>query len=141
MFKKNIKPTEITRSWYLVDARGQVLGRMSTSIAKILQGKHRAYYTPYWDMGDYVVVVNAKDVAVTGKKEKQKIYYRHSGFPGGLKKESLEGLRKRRPTEIIKRAVVGMMPKNRLAKQMMKKLFVYAGSEHPHGDKEFKKLT
>ena len=141
MFKKSVKPEEITRSWYLIDAKGKILGRISSQIAKILQGKHKAYYTPYWDMGDFVVVINAKSIAVTGKKEKQKIYYRHSGYPGGLKEETLEQLRKRRPTEIIKRAVAGMMPKNRLARVMMKKLYIYEGSEQPHKDKDFKKLT
>lgn len=141
MPKKTLKPNEIKREWFLVDARGKVLGRLASQIAKILQGKHKAYYTPHWDMGDYVVVTNAKDVAVTGQKEKKKVYYRHSGYPGGLKEERLEELRKRRPEEITHRAVKGMMPKNRLSQVMMKKLYVYAGSEHPYGDKEFKKLT
>ena len=140
MFKKNLKPDNITRSWYLIDAKGKILGRLATQIARILQGKHRAYYTPHWDMGDYIVVVNAKNIAVTGKKEKDKIYYRHTGYPGGLKEETLASLRKRRPEEIIRRAVKGMLPRNRLAKQMMKKLFVYAGKEHQYEGKEFKNL-
>ena len=138
MFKKSVKPEEITRSWYLIDAKGKILGRISSQIAKILQGKHKAYYTPYWDMGDFVVIINAKSIAVTGKKERQKIYYRHTGYPGGLKQETLEQLRKRRPTEIIKRAVAGMMPKNRLARVMMKKLYIYEGSEQPHQNKNLK---
>lgn len=140
MFKKNLKPDDITRSWYLIDAKGKILGRLATRIARILQGKHKAYYVPHWDMGDYIVVVNAKDIAVTGKKEKDKIYYRHTGYPGGLKEETLGSLRKRRPKEILRRAVKGMLPKNRLAKQMMKKLHVYAESKHPHGNKKFKEL-
>lgn len=138
--KKTIKPGDVKRTWFLVDAKGKVLGRLATQVAKILQGKHRPYYTPHWDMGDFVVVINAKDVAATGKKEKQKVYYRHSGYPGALRKETLEELRKRRPTEIVRRAVTGMMPKNKLARQMMKKLYVYAGEEHPHQDKELKEL-
>lgn len=141
MLKRNLKPNEIERTWYLVDAKGKVLGRLSSQIARVLQGKHRPYYTPYWDMGDNIVVVNAKDVAVTGNKEKQKLYYHHSGYPGGLRKQTLAELRKRRPTEILRRAVLGMMPKNKLAREMMKKLFIYAGSEHPHKDKKFKELT
>jgi len=139
VFKKT-KPNEIERTWYFVDAKGEVLGRLASEIAKILQGKHRPYYTPHWDMGDYVVIINAKDIAVTGRKEEQKKYYHHSGYPGGLKQETLEESRQRRPTEIINRAVKGMMPKNKLAKQMMKKLFVYVGNEHPHGNKELKNL-
>ncbi len=141
MFKKSVKPEEITRSWYIVDAKGKILGRISNQIARILQGKHKAYYTPYWDMGDFVVVINAKNIAVTGRKEKQKIYYRHSGYAGALKEETLGQLRKRRPTEIIKRAVKGMMPKNRLARVMMKKLYIYEGNEHPYTDKKFEILN
>lgn len=140
MPKVKIKPENIARSWYLVDAKDKILGRISSQIAKILQGKHRPYYTPFWDMGDFVVVINAEKVCVTGKKEKDKIYYRHTGFPGGLKQETLGDLRKRRPEEIIRRAVKGMMPKNKLARQMMKKLYIYKGKEHPYKEKEFKKL-
>lgn len=130
--KKNIKPEEIKRQWYIVDASDHVLGRLATQIARILLGKHQTYYSPQWDMGDYVIVVNAEKVKVTGKKEKGKTYYRHTGYPGGLKQETLAELRKRRPTEIIRRAVKGMLPKNRLARQIIKKLYVYKGTEHPH---------
>lgn len=126
--------------WLLIDAQDRILGRLASRIAKILQGKHRVYYTPYKDCGDFVIVINAKKVAVSGKKEEDKIYYRHTGFPGGLKQETLASLRQRRPEEIIRRAVKGMLPKNRLARQMMKKLYIYAGSEHPHKDKKTKVL-
>lgn len=137
---KTKKQATIQREWYLADAKDQILGRLSSKIAKILMGKHKSCYVPYWDLGDYVVVINAKEVAVTGNKEEGKIYYRHTGYPGGLRKESLKSLRARRPEEVIRRAVVGMLPKNRLAREMIKKLQIYPGSEHPFKDRELKKL-
>lgn len=135
MRTKSTKKSDIKRSWHLVDAKDQILGRLATRIAKLLMGKDKPYFVPHLDCGDYVVVVNAKEVAVTGKKEKQKIYYRHSGYPGGLKKATLEELRKNYPKRIIEQAVKGMLPKNKLQDQRMRRLFVFAGKEHPYQDK------
>jgi large subunit ribosomal protein L13 len=126
------KPGEITREWYLVDAEGKTLGRLATLIADRLRGKGKAAYTPHVDTGDFVVVVNAEKVAVTGKKLDEKMYYRHSGYPGGLKERTLRVQLERQPTEVIRKAVKGMLPKNRLARQQLNKLKVYAGPEHPH---------
>ena len=126
------RPLEVERKWYVVDAEGQTLGRLATEIATILRGKNKPQYTPHVDTGDFVVVVNAEKVAVTGRKAEQKVYRRHSGYPGGLKETSYERMMERRPTEILRRAVKGMMPKNRLARQQSRKLKIYAGPEHPH---------
>jgi large subunit ribosomal protein L13 len=126
------RPLEVERRWYVVDAEGQTLGRLATEIARILRGKNKPQYTPHVDTGDFVVVVNAEKVVVTGKKAEQKVYRRHSGYPGGLKETSYEQMMERRPTEILRRAVKGMMPKNRLARQQLRKLKIYAGPEHPH---------
>lgn len=126
------KAGDIERAWHLVDASGLPLGRLASEIAGILKGKHKAMYTPAADTGDFVVVVNAEKVAVTSDKSRTKIYYRHSGFPGGIKAETFESLRQRRPEAIIERAVRGMLPKNRLGRKMIKKLKVYAGPDHPH---------
>ena len=126
------RPLEVERRWYVVDAEGQTLGRLATEIARILRGKNKPQYTPHVDTGDFVVVVNAEKVVVTGKKAKQKVYRRHSGYPGGLKVTSYEQMMERRPTEILRKAVKGMMPKNRLARQQLRKLKIYAGPEHPH---------
>ena len=126
------KPQEIEREWLVVDAEGQTLGRMATRIATILRGKHKPIYTPHVDCGDYVVVVNAGKVHVTGQKLDQKIYYRHSGYPGGLKQINLRRQLERHPERVIEAAVRGMLPKNRLGRKMFKKLKVYAGSAHPH---------
>jgi large subunit ribosomal protein L13 len=126
------KPGEITRRWWVVDAEGKTLGRLSTQIAVVLRGKHKTGYTPHIDTGDFVVVVNAEKVAVTSDKSQSKIYYRHSGYPGGIKAETFESLLERRPEAVIERAVRGMLPKNKLGRQMARKLKVYAGSEHPH---------
>jgi len=115
-----------------VDAKDQILGRLATKIARLLSGKDKVEYVPYLDLGDNVVVINAAEVAVTGKKEKQKIYYRHSGYPGGLKAETLEELRRRRPEEILRRAVKGMLPKNKLQKPMLKRLHIFADEKHPY---------
>jgi len=126
---------KVKREWHLIDAKDKILGRVSTKIAKLLIGKDKVEYVPYLDVGDHVVVTNAAEVGVTGKKEKQKIYYRHSGYPGGLRSETLGDLRERRPEEIIRRAVKGMLPKNKLQKLMLKRLHIFAGAEHPFEEK------
>src|ERR671936_21128 len=128
----NAKPGEIAREWYLVDADGQTLGRLATRIADMLRGKGKAAYTPHVDTGDFVVVVNAEKIHVTGNKLDQKEYYRHSGYPGGLRSRTLREQLDRRPTEVIRKAVKGRLPKNRLARQQLNKLKVYAGPDHPH---------
>lgn len=126
------KPHEVEQKWLLVDAEGQTLGRMATAIATRLRGKHKAEYTPHVDTGDFVVVINADKVRVTGNKAKDKIYYSHSGFPGALKSISFEKLLEKAPERVIKLAVKGMLPRNSLGRAMFKKLKVYAGAEHPH---------
>lgn len=118
--------------WYLVDASGKVLGRLASQIAKYLRGKHKPEYTPHVDTGDYVVVINASKIKVTGKKEQEKMYYTHSGYPGGIKEKTFEEVQKKDPTEIIEIAVKGMLPKNPLGRAMFRKLKVYSGAEHPH---------
>jgi large subunit ribosomal protein L13 len=128
----NAKPGEVERRWYVVDADGQTLGRLATRIADTLRGKGKAQYTPHVDTGDFVVVVNAEKVRVTGNKLDQKRYYRHSGYPGGLRSRTLREQLERRPTEVIRKAVKGMLPRNRLARQQINKLKIYAGPEHPH---------
>jgi len=128
----NAKPGEIERRWLVVDAEGQTLGRLATRIADALRGKDKPTYTPHVDTGDFVVVVNAEKVRVTGKKLDQKIYYRHSGYPGGLRERTLAEQLARRPEEVIRKAVKGMLPKNKLAAAQLRKLKVYAGPEHPH---------
>jgi large subunit ribosomal protein L13 len=128
----NAKPGEIARDWYVVDAEGQTLGRLATQIADVLRGKRKAAYTPHVDTGDFVVVVNAEKIQVTGQKLDQKIYYRHSGFPGGLKERTLREQLQRRPTEVLRKAVKGMLPRNKLAAAQIGKLKIYEGSEHPH---------
>ena len=134
------RPLEVERKWYVVDAEGRTLGRLATEIATILRGKNKPQYTPHVDTGDFVVVVNAEKVVVTGRKAEQKVYRRHSGYPGGLKETSYEQMMERRPTEILRRAVKGMMPKNRLARQQLRKLKIYAGPEHPHAAQSPQKL-
>jgi large subunit ribosomal protein L13 len=126
------KPGEITREWYLVDAEGKTLGRLATQIADTLRGKRKPQYTPHVDTGDFVVVVNAEKILVTGNKLDQKRYYRHSGYPGGIRSRTLREQLERRPTEVLRVAVKGMLPKNRLARQQITKLKIYAGPEHPH---------
>ena len=126
------KPQEIEKKWYVVDASGQTLGRLATVVADTLRGKRKAIYTPNIDTGDFVVIVNAEKVVVTGKKAEQKIYWRHSGYPGGIKGESYERLLARRPTEVVRRAVKGMLPHTKLGAAQLRKLKVYAGPEHPH---------
>lgn len=126
------KPSEIERSWWVIDAEDLPLGRLASEVAQILRGKHKPTYAPHMDTGDHVIVVNADKVAVTSDKAQAKIYYRHSGFPGGIKAETFEALRARRPEAIVERAVRGMLPKNKLGRQMARKLKVYAGPDHPH---------
>jgi large subunit ribosomal protein L13 len=126
------KKEELKHQWYLVNAEGKVLGRLASELAKILRGKHKPTFTPHLDTGDFVVVVNSEKVGLTGKKLKDKIYYRHTGYPGGIKEVSAEKLLAKKPTELIRRAVKGMLPKNSLGRQMLRKLKVYAGPDHPH---------
>jgi len=126
------KPHEVDQNWLLMDADGQVLGRMATAIATRLRGKHKAEYTPHVDTGDYVVVINAEKVKVTGNKATDKIYYSHSGYPGALKSVSFEQMIEKTPEKVIQAAVKGMLPRTPLGRAMFKKLKVYAGSEHPH---------
>ena len=126
------KPAEVDRAWYLADADGVVLGRMAAEIAKILRGKHKASYTPHVDCGDGVIVVNAERVRLTGRKAEQKTYFRHSGYMGGAKLIPFKRMQERHPEFVIRRAVQGMLPKTTLGRQMLKKLRVYAGPEHPH---------
>jgi large subunit ribosomal protein L13 len=126
------RPREVERRWHLIDAEGQTLGRLATEISRILRGKNKPQYTPHIDTGDFVVVVNAEKVNVTGAKAEQKVYRRHTGYPGGLKETSYKVMLERKPTEILRRAVRGMMPKTRLGRKQLKKLKIYAGPEHPH---------
>ena len=127
--------------WYVIDAAGYTLGRMASEIARYLRGKHKPEYTPHIDTGDYVIVVNAEKIHVTGNKEKNKVYYRHSGYPGGIKSQTLEEVRTKHPERIIEKAVKGMLPRNSLGRAVFRKLKVYAGAEHPHGAQQPKRLT
>lgn len=122
----------IPRNWHIIDAENMVLGRLASKAANILMGKHKPVYTPYIDMGDHVIVVNAEKVRLTGRKEEQKLYRRHSGYPGGLTETSARKVRATRPVRMVEEAVSGMLPKNKLGKQMYRKLNVYAGPKHPH---------
>ena len=126
------KPAEVDRKWYVVDADGQTLGRLATKLAETLRGKHKTIYSPSVDCGDYVIVINAEKIAVTGNRMDDKMYHRHSGYPGGLREMTLRQQLEKHPTRPIEIAVRGMLPKNRLGRKMIKKLKVYAGSEHPH---------
>jgi large subunit ribosomal protein L13 len=126
------KPEDIQRDWYVVDASGQTLGRLASEVARIVRGKHKPIYSPSVDAGDYVIVINAEKIYVTGRKLDQKVYYRHSGYPGGLKEVSLRRMLEEHPTRVVEHAVRGMLPKNRLGRKMIRKLKVYAGSDHPH---------
>ena len=132
---KNIKPTDIKRDWHLIDAKNQILGRLAATIAHKLMGKNKAYWTPYLDTGDYVVVINAAKVSLSGKKENQKIYWRHSGYPGGLKSKTAAQIRIQKPENLIRHAVGGMIPKTKLGKLMLKKLYIFPQSEHTFGNK------
>lgn len=126
------KPGEVERKWYVVDAKGKTLGRLASEVAALLRGKHKPQYTPHVDTGDFVIVINAKEVQLTGKKLANKIYYRHSGWPGGLKKTTAADMRNTRPERMIELAVKGMLPKTSLGRRQLRKLKVYAGPEHPH---------
>jgi large subunit ribosomal protein L13 len=126
------KPAEVRRDWYVVDAEGQILGRLATEIARRLRGKHKPEFTPHVDTGDYIVVINAEKIRVTGRKLKDKMYHRHTGYIGNLKSESLEQLLERAPERVLTLAVKGMLPKNPLGRKMLGKLRVVSGSEHPH---------
>lgn len=126
------KPGDIERSWHLVDATDLPLGRLASEVAQVLRGKHKPTYAPHVDTGDFVVIVNAENVAVTSGKSQSKIYYRHSGYPGGIRAENFSSLLDRRPEAVVERAVRGMLPKNKLGRQMARKLKVYAGPDHPH---------
>jgi large subunit ribosomal protein L13 len=126
------KASDIERKWHVIDASGKTLGRLASEVAQLLRGKHKPIYVPHLDTGDYVIVINADKVRVTGNKAKQKLYYRHSGYPGGLKSTSLAEMMESHPTRVIEHAVKGMLPKNPLGRAMFKKLKVYAGPNHPH---------
>lgn len=126
------KPGEVERRWYLIDAENKTLGRLSSEIAKILRGKNKVQYTPHVDTGDFVVVINADRVVVTGNRADKKSYYHHSGYPGGLKETPYREMMRRKPEEVLRKAVWGMLPKNRLGRKQLKKLKTYAGPEHPH---------
>jgi len=134
------KPHEVERTWYVVDAEGKTLGRLASQVAAILRGKHKPTFTPHVDCGDFVIVINAEKVRLTGKKMTQKIYRRHSGYPGGLKEIAAKDLLRTRPTRAVELAVKGMLPHNRLGRKMFRKLKVYAGPEHPHAAQQPKKL-
>jgi len=126
------RPTDIDRKWYVIDAKDKVLGRLAAEIATILRGKHKPQFTPHMDTGDFVIVVNAEEIKLTGRKREQKTYYWHTGYPGGLRSRTVEQMLEKKPEEVLRRAVWGMMPKNKLARQQMKKLRIYVGPEHPH---------
>ena len=136
MLTSSIKKDEIKRDWYIVDANDKTLGRLASEIAQVIRGKRKPFYTPNLDMGDFVVVINAEKIAVSGNKEEQKKYFSHSGYPGGDKEISLSHLRSTQPEKIIYNAVKGMLPHNRLGRKLMKHLKVYTGSEHPHASQE-----
>ncbi|MCM1106787.1 MAG: 50S ribosomal protein L13 [Blautia sp.] len=134
-------PATIERKWYVVDAEGKTLGRLAAEVAKVLRGKNKPIFTPHIDTGDYVIIVNAEKVKVTGRKMDQKLYYRHSGYVGGLKETTLREMMAKYPERVIEHAVKGMLPKGTLGRQMYKKLFVYAGPEHKHAAQKPEALT
>lgn len=134
------KPHEVKRDWFVVDATDKVLGRLATEIARRLRGKHKPEFTPHVDTGDYIVVVNAEKLRVTGSKAEQKVYYRHSGYPGGIYSDTFQKLQQRAPQRVLEKAVKGMLPKGPLGYAMIKKLKVYAGGEHPHAAQQPKSL-
>jgi large subunit ribosomal protein L13 len=135
------KEAEIQRDWLLVDAQGEILGRLATQIAHLLRGKHKPTFSPHVDGGDFVVVVNASGVQLTGRKDQQKVYYRHTGYPGGLKETPYRIMLAKHPQRVIKLAVKGMLPKNRLGRKLLKKLYVYGGSTHPHRAQQPRAVT
>ena len=136
----SLKKSEISKEWWVVNAEDQILGRLASKIAQILRGKHKPNFTPHMDMGDFVIVVNAEKIKVTGNKEKDKIYFRHTGYPGGVKETSLDLLRRKRPESILMNAVKGMLPHNRLGRSIISNLKVYSGVEHPHAAQTPKNL-
>ncbi|MDQ3645007.1 MAG: 50S ribosomal protein L13 [Actinomycetota bacterium] len=133
-------PANRERNWLVVDASGETLGRLATQLADRLRGKHKPEYTPHCDVGDFVIVINAEKIAVTGKKRQEKLYHRHSGYPGGLRTRTLNDMLERRPEEVIRLAVKGMLPRNRLARAQLRKLKVYAGPDHPHAAQQPEKM-
>lgn len=133
--KKTKEKNKSVQKWHLVNAKDKILGRLATSVANLLRGKDKPLFKPWADVGDYVVVINASQIKVSGKKIEQKTYYRHSGYPGGLKKETLKEVLKEKPEEAIRRAISGMLPNNKLKKLWLKKLYIYGGEEHPHKEK------
>lgn len=135
------KSHEVKRDWYIIDATNQTLGRLASEVARRLRGKHKAVYTPHVDTGDYIVIVNVEKLTVTGKKFHDKIYYRHTGHPGGIKQEAFKDLQKRCPERILEKAVKGMLPKNILGREMYRKLKIYIGNEHPHVAQQPKQLA
>ena len=141
METRSIRANEISSEWFIVDAEGQTLGRLASEIAQIIRGKKKSFFTPHMDMGDFVVVVNAEKVKVTGNKEKDKTYFRHSGYPGGVTQISLRKVRQDYPERIITNAVKGMLPHNRLGRQLLTHLKVYSGTDHPHSAQLPKTIT
>ena len=137
----SVRQQDVAHDWCVVDATGQTLGRLASEIARRLRGKHKAEYTPHVDTGDYIIVVNAEKVFVSGNKETKKIYYRHSGYPGGIKSTSLKGLREAKPEALLEKAVKGMLPRNPLGRAVFRKLKVYAGDTHPHGAQQPKTMV
>lgn len=137
---KHANAATVKHNWYVVDGANQTVGRMCSRIAAVLRGKHKAYYTPHVDCGDFVIVINCEKVVLTGNKMEDKVYDSYSGYPGGRKEEAAKDLQRRRPEVLIERAVKGMLPKNRLGRKMYKKMFVYQGANHPHGAQQPKEL-
>lgn len=138
---KSLKQKDIKRDWQLIDANNKILGRLSAEIAMSLMGKNKSIYSPNLDMGDYVVVINAEKIVLSGKKENQKIYYHHSGYPGGLYSKTAAQLRAHKPTALLRNAIIGMLPKTRMGKIMVKKLHIFEGTDHPHKDKFITKVA
>jgi large subunit ribosomal protein L13 len=136
----SMKDSDISRDWYVVDASGQTLGRLSSKVAAMLRGKHKPTFTPWLDTGDYVIIINAEKIKVTGNREAAKMYYRYSGYPGGMKSINLHDQLAKHPERVLIAAIKGMLPHNRLGRKMIKKLKIYAGAEHPHGAQQPKPL-
>lgn len=141
MSTQDVKQSDIKRNWFVVDLEGKILGRAATEIARVLRGKHKPVYSPSFDAGDFVVVLNAGKVRLTGNKLADKMYHHHTGYPGGIRSINAEKLLEKRPEDLIKKAVKGMLPKNKLGRQMFKKLKVYTGADHPHVAQQPKELT
>jgi len=137
----SVRASEVRREWYVIDAEGLVLGRLATEVARILRGKHKPIYTPHLDTGDHVIVVNAEKIRLTGRKEENKRYFSHSLYPGGVKWKSVRELKEKHPDRVVKKAIKGMLPKNRLGRALIKKLKVYGGADHPHVAQAPKTLT